>query len=131
MSRSGWTWHNLWNFLLTINFKYKYFHNSVDWSGFIFKCISLHDCQKFQDYIQSLDYWKMHLWNSPTLGMIWLLIPHVERPPKNCPLSSMKSIYKKVPPFFWGKTLCPCSTGKSCGDICSLNICKEMRTKTC
>ena len=32
MSRSGWTWYNLWN-LLTINFKNKYFHNSVDWSG--------------------------------------------------------------------------------------------------
>ena len=33
MSNSYWTWHNLWNFLITINFKYKYFHNSVDWSG--------------------------------------------------------------------------------------------------
>ena len=32
MSRPGWTWHNLWS-LLTINFEYKYFHNSVDWSG--------------------------------------------------------------------------------------------------
>ena len=29
---SGLTWRNIWK-LLTINFKYKYFHNSVDWSG--------------------------------------------------------------------------------------------------
>ena len=47
ISRSSWTWHNLWK-LLTINFRNKYFHNSVDWSGlniFIFKCISLHEWQ--------------------------------------------------------------------------------------
>ena len=31
ISRSSWTWHNLWN-LLTINFRNKYFYNSVDWS---------------------------------------------------------------------------------------------------
>ena len=33
MSKSDWTWHKLWIFS-TINLKYKYFHNSVDWSSF-------------------------------------------------------------------------------------------------
>ena len=33
ISRSSKPWHNLWK-LLTINFRDKYFHNSVDWSGF-------------------------------------------------------------------------------------------------
>ena len=33
ISRSSWPWHNLWK-LLTFSFKNKYFHNSVDWSGF-------------------------------------------------------------------------------------------------
>ena len=56
--------------------------------------------KSFQIYIQFLNYWKMHLWNFPTLGMIWSLIPHVEQPPKICPPSAMKSIYKKVPPCF-------------------------------
>ena len=38
---------------LTINFMYKYFHNSVDWSElypFILKCISLYDGQKLSDF---------------------------------------------------------------------------------
>ena len=54
MSILGWTWHNLWNLLLTINFNYKYFHNSVDWSRLYFKCISLYDCQKVQDCIATV-----------------------------------------------------------------------------
>ena len=31
ISKSSWPWRNLWKFL-PINFKNKYFHNSVDWS---------------------------------------------------------------------------------------------------
>ena len=30
----------------------------------------------------------------------------------------------------WGETVCPCSTGKSCGAVFSLNICKEVQIKT-
>ena len=42
------------------------------------------------------DYWKMCLWNFPTLDMTWSLIPHVEQLPnkfypQNCPPSFMKS----------------------------------------
>ena len=118
-SRSDWTWHNLRNFLLTITFKYKYFHNSVDRSGLIFfRVYSVYPFmigKNFKIYIQFLDYWKMHLWNSPTLGMIWSLIHQYRIVPKIC-----KSIPKKVPPcFFGGETIYPCSTGKSCGGICS------------
>ena len=40
VSRSGWTWHNLWN-LLTINFKYQYFHKFGQ--GFTFNCIFLYE----------------------------------------------------------------------------------------
>ena len=46
ISRSGWTWRYLWKILI-INFKNKYFLNSVDLSGLFFKYISLYDCQKF------------------------------------------------------------------------------------
>ena len=81
----------------------------------------------FNIHIQFLDYWKIHLWNSPTLGMIWSLFLQVEKPPKICYPSARKCIYKKVPPYLLGETLCPCSTGKSCGSICSLNICKEVQ----
>ena len=32
------------------------------------------------------DYWKINLWNSLTLGMIWSLIPHAEHPAPAPPL---------------------------------------------
>ena len=32
ISKSDWTWHSLWK-LVTVNFRNKYFLNSVDWSG--------------------------------------------------------------------------------------------------
>ena len=35
----NWTWYNLWN-LLDVNLKDKSNHNSIEWSGFIFKWIS-------------------------------------------------------------------------------------------
>ena len=55
--------------------------------------------KNFKIYIQFLDYWKMHLWNSPTLGMIWSLIPHVEQPIKK------KKKEKKLSPIFHEKYL--------------------------
>ena len=62
--------------------------------------------KSFKIYMQFLYYWKMNLWNFPTLGMIWSLIPYVELLPKVCPPSNMESIYKKVPPcFFEGDTM--------------------------
>ena len=57
--------------------------------------------KNFKIYVQFSCYWKMHLWNCHTLGMIWSLIPQVEQTPKICPPSVIKSIYKKVPPFYF------------------------------
>ena len=31
----NWEFNYLWNFLITINLKDKYFHNSIDWSGLL------------------------------------------------------------------------------------------------
>ena len=133
MSILGWTWHNRWNILLTINFNYKYFHNSVDWSGLYFKCISLHDCQKVQDYIATVfrllenAFVKLH---HPSHDLI--INPPCRRVPKN--LSSIcheKYLEKCSSMFLEEQTLCPCSTGKSCGGICFLNVYNEIRTKTC
>ena len=95
ISRSAWTWQKLWNLLIT-NFKNKSFHNSVDWSGlYLGKCISLHNWKTIWDS-RFLNDWKMHLWNSPSLGMIWLLIPYVEQ--LSLPLhklSPLKKLKKK------------------------------------
>ena len=89
MSRSDSTWNNLWN-LLTINFKYKYFHNFGQ--GFIFKYISLHDLKRKNDY------WKMYLWNSPNPWHDLIINPPCRtnppppRPlPMNYPPSAMKN----------------------------------------
>ena len=48
-------------------------------------------------------YWKMYLWNSPTLGMIWSLTPHVEHPIPN-KLSSIcqKKLLEKGPSILYG-----------------------------
>ena len=35
------------------------------------------------------DSWKLYLWNSPTLGMVWSLISHVDQPPLPNKLSSI------------------------------------------
>ena len=99
ISRSGWTWQKLWNLLIT-NFKNKSFHNSVDWSGlYLGKCISLHNWKTIWDS-RFLNDWKMHLWNSPSLGMIWLLIPYVEQLSlplhKLSPLKNLKKEKKNV-----------------------------------
>ena len=92
MSRSGWTWRNIWN-LLTINFKYKYLHNTVNWSGLYLQVYIpswLTNVSRFI-WLPFLDYWKKHLWNPSTLGMIWLLIWSGRAAPKVCPPSAMKS----------------------------------------
>ena len=57
----NWTWLDLWN-LLTLNFKDKSFHNSNDWLGFIFKCVSHHGWAQFSD-LHCSNYWEMYLWN--------------------------------------------------------------------
>ena len=52
--------------------------------------------KNFRIYIQFLDYWRTHLWNSPTLctisSLIWKIFPP----------SVIKIIYKKVLPCFFG-----------------------------
>ena len=139
MSRSCWTCHNLWGFLLTINFQYKYFHNSVDWF-----CISLHDCQKFQDYIvlrllENAFVKLPHPRHDLIINPPCRTGPKKKKKNKTLPHLPWKAFIKrsfhekhlyKGPSMFLGETLCSCSTGKSCRGICSLNIRKEMRTKT-
>ena len=55
------------------------------------------------------DYWKMYLWNSPTIGMIWSLILHVEHPPspilpnKLSPIICHKKLLEKGPSIFYGE----------------------------
>ena len=132
MSWSSWTWYNFWS-LLTINFKCKYFHNSVDWSGlhlqvyflsWLAKILTFKDFRLLENAFEKL----------PTLGMIWSLISHVEQPlnkfshlelaRKNfIPHLPWKAFRKRSLDILWRETLCPCSTGKSCGSICSLNVC--------
>ena len=131
--RSDWTWHNFWN-LLTINFKHKYFHNFIDWSGLYLQVyIPSRSAKRFKfTFFRLLG---MHLQNSLTLVMIRSLIPHVEQPSnkfaqKNCPHLPWKPFRKMSLHTLWKETLCSCSIGKLCRCICSLNVCEEVRTKT-
>ena len=104
-SRSGWTWHNLWN-LITINFKYKYFHNFVQ--GFIFNCVSLHDWEK-EKWLMKNRFVKL---SCPALYMIRSLISHVEQRPNKFSPICHENLLEKSPFILYGSTLCPCSTGK-------------------
>ena len=92
MLRSGWTWNNLWN-LLTINLKYKCYHNLVQ--GFIFKGISLHD-------------WKNEKWSLKNvfvkLPCLWynlIIIPHVEQPPNKLLPICHEKFFEKVPSLLY------------------------------
>ena len=66
--------------------------------------------------------------NSPSLRMmIWSLTPHAEQPLNKFVSQKLSPIchenpLEKGPSIPYGGTLCPCSTGKLCGGICSLNI---------
>ena len=129
MSGSSWTWHNLWKFL-TNNLRNKYFHNSVNWSGFIFKCISFMIGKSFQITAFRL------LENA----FVKLPCPHhhlIINPP--CRTFSQwispKQFVFHLPckaslHTLWGETLCPWSIGKSCGGV-SHNICKKVQNRTC
>ena len=69
--------------------------------GFIFKWIFHYSWGKFSD-LQCSDYWKMPLWNSPSLSMMSSLVPHVEQPSHNllkkvCPHE--KRFLEKVPQY--------------------------------
>ena len=110
ISRSGWTWQNLWN-LLTINLKNKSSHYSMDWLGHFLQVYMPSWLAKCSD-LHSLTYWNMHFWNSPTFGMIWSWMPHLEQPspphkfsPKNLSPISYKNIFleKGLPIHYWGR----------------------------
>ena len=99
VSRSDWTWGNLWNFL-TINFRYKYFHNFGQ--GFICKCI----------YFPRLAKWKIITEkcigeNSPALDMTWSLIPHVGQPHNKLPPICHEKLLEKGPSILYTRTLMP------------------------
>ena len=105
MSRSGWTRRDLWNFLLTISFKYKHFHNSIDWPGLHFQVYipsSLPKRPILYTAFRLLEnaFVKLrHPWHDLIINTPCRTTP----PQKICPLSAMKIFYKKVPPCFWGK----------------------------
>ena len=54
--------------------------------------------------------------------------PPINFPKKNCAPFVIKDLENGIL-ILIGGTLCPCSTRKSCRDICSLYICKEGQTK--
>ena len=107
------TWHNLWN-LLTINFKNKYFHNSVDWSGLYLQLyIPFSFIYSFQIIIKYICE------NLP-------LMPHVEEPTKFVPHLPWKAL-KSPSIHFGGDTVLALD---QFGGMC-LKIPKEVRSKTC
>ena len=123
---SGLTWRNIWK-LLTINFKYKYFHNSVDWSGL---------------YLQvSIPSWltKILRFTVFTLlenAFVKLLCPWHDLINNLLinPLANKKICPKKFVPHlpwkaFKGPSILYGGRHISYGSICSLNICKEVRIK--
>ena len=93
ISMSSWTWQKLWN-LLTINFKYKYFHNFGH--GFIFKCIYLHDW-KYEKWLLKNVFVKLaHPWHD------LILIHYVEQPPNKFSPICHEKLLKKGPSILYG-----------------------------
>ena len=125
MSKSDWTWQNLWD-LLTINFKYRYYYTSLDWSGlFIFKCISLHGCQKFLDLYKIFRLLENAFVNLPYLWHDLIINLPCRTAPQNFSPICYKKLLEKGPSIlhtYFGETLFPCSNGKLCGNIRSLHI---------
>ena len=94
MSRSGWTWHNLWNFLLTINFKYKYFHNSVDWSGLYLQVYIPSWLPKELKLYTVFRLLKNAFVELPHPWHDLIINPHVEQPPPpHAPLASYVGVH--------------------------------------
>ena len=112
MSRSGWTWYNLWNLLIN-NFKYKYFHNSVDWSGLYLQVYIpswLPKNSRLYTVFRLLQnaFMKLpHPWHDLIINPPCRTAHQKKKKEKNCPPSSMKSIYKKVTPCFLGGDTMP------------------------
>ena len=130
ISRSSWTWHNLWKFL-TINFRNKYFHNSFDWSGLFLQVYILSWMAKV------LRFTVFRLLENPFVKLPSPYHDLINNPP--CRTIPQYICSKQFVPHLpwtgslytlWGVTLCPCSIGKSCGGV-SLNICKKVQNKTC
>ena len=106
ISRSSWTWHNLWK-LLTINFRNKYFHNSVDWSVLYLQVYIPSCLAKFLRF-SVFRLLENNLWKSLALTMMQFLTLHVEQPSNklthnNLPPSAMKNF----PPWFMGQDTMP------------------------
>ena len=123
MSKSDWTWRNLWNFLLTINFKYEYFHNSVDWSGL---CL--------QVYIPSWLPKKSRLYTVfRLLENAFVKLPHpwhnlIINPPLRTPTQFFLHLpwnvfIKRSLHVFRGRNYALAPLENHVGGICSLNIC--------
>ena len=93
MSRSSWAWYKLWN-PLTINFKYKYFHNFGQ--SFIFKFIYLHEWKNEKWLLKNVFVKRPHPWHN------LILILHVEQPPNKLSAICHEKLLKKGPSILYG-----------------------------
>ena len=122
--------------LLRINFKNKYFNNFITGQGFIFKCMSFHDWQKILRFtvfrlLKNVFVKLSCPWHDIIINPPCRTVPQQICPETFVPCLVWKAFRKRSLHNLWGKTLYPCSIGKLCGAISSLNICKEMQIKTC
>ena len=132
MSRSSWTWHNLSNLIVTINFKYKYFHNSVDWSRFYLQVYIPSWLEKFQD-LYTVFRLQKNVFGKLLFPWHYLIINSTCRTaPQNLSPSLHEKFLEKGPSIlFGGRHYALTPLENHVRDICSLNICKEVWTKTC
>ena len=126
---------NLWN-LLTINFKFKDFHISVYWSGLYFQVNIPSWLAKILEFtvFRLLENAFVKLprpWHDLIITSTCRTAPRLNLPPIFVLYLPRKAFRKRSLHILWGETPCKCSTGKSCRGICSLIICKEVRTKFC
>ena len=129
-SRPGWTWCNYWK-PLTINFKNKSFHNFVDWFELYFQMyitLWLAKILRFtvfrlleNAFVELVLPYHDLIINPPCRTALYKFAPQ-----NIVPHLQWKAFRKRPLRISWGKTLCFCSTGKSCGGMCSPDICKEV-----
>ena len=129
MLKSDRTWHDLWNFL-TINLKNKSFHNSIDSTGIYLQVYIPSRLAKFlwftvSRFLESAFVKLPHPWHDLIINpLCGTGIPHKFAQKSLFPHVLWKSFLRKRSPHALVGTLCPCSTGKSCGGMRPLNICK-------
>ena len=138
MSRSNWTWQTVGNHL-TINFKYKYFHNFTDWSG-IYLLSWLAKILRFKVFglLENTFVKLPHSWHDGKINRpsrTATPLSPTDMPMKNCPRKKIlpslhEKLLKSVRGYFMGNRLYAFFPLENYAEsMCSLNICKEVRTK--